>query len=536
MYITIRNNFFWLAAITLILLLGVVVRGYQLTSVPPSLSWDEVAVGYNAWSVANFSIDEWGHRWPLTFTSFEDDKHPVHIYITALFEKFLGLNPWATRLPAVVFGCANILLIFLVINKAFSSKLAGLGSAFFMAISPYAIHFSRMNHEFHFVIFFFLLGLFAFFQSFKKPVWFLLACFSFGIDLLTYHPAIVVVPIVFISLLVLYAKEIRLLRGFRVGGVVVIALFLVILATHPALLGFARASQTNFSKQIIEKTLTFRLIHNPTLARFEVAALQYPLHFSPSFLFIKGDHNPRLADQVVGEFYLLDLLFLAIGLYACLLTRSRAATTFLIILLIGPLPSSLTNEAPHAARSLFILIGWLALAGFGVSVFFKKLKSVKLQLVVGVVIVSVYSWALISYQQRYYQIYPQKYANDWQYGLKDIVEYVKEHPDYGWVYTTDVRAQPYIFYLYYLQVPPKRFLSTVEYNVSPQRSANLVTFFDHFHFGDWNIVESKPIDGTLYAITDSEYDGLRQKSKFNVKKVIRYPDGGVAFRLVTLKP
>ena len=167
MYMNMKNKINLLLLV--IILLAAIFRIYKIDQVPPSLSWDEAAVGYNAWSVANFGKDEWGKTLPIYFKSFEDDKHPVHIYITSLFVKVLGPSDFSVRLPAVVFGVLNVLLIFLV-GRVMFNKTVGLIAAFVLTLSPYAIHFSRFKHELNFTIFFFLLGLFLFYQAIKKNI------------------------------------------------------------------------------------------------------------------------------------------------------------------------------------------------------------------------------------------------------------------------------------------------------------------------------------------------------------------------------
>ena len=67
-----------------IILLGAVLRLYKLDLVPPSLNWDEAAVGYNAYTIANSGRDEYGNFFPLYFLSFGEGKNPIHIYFTAL--------------------------------------------------------------------------------------------------------------------------------------------------------------------------------------------------------------------------------------------------------------------------------------------------------------------------------------------------------------------------------------------------------------------------------------------------------------------
>ena len=116
----------------LIVFLSAILRFYKLDAIPPALSWDEVANGYNAYTIANWGKDEWGKVFPLTFKSFEDDKHPVHIYLTALSVRLLGLSDFSTRFPASLFGVFNVVVIFFLARIIFGSSLMGLLSALFL--------------------------------------------------------------------------------------------------------------------------------------------------------------------------------------------------------------------------------------------------------------------------------------------------------------------------------------------------------------------------------------------------------------------
>ncbi len=149
----------------LILAIAIVLRVYKIDSIPPSLSWDEAAVGYNAWTIANFGKDEWGRFFPLTFTSFRDDKQPIHVYVTALSVKLLGLSEFSTRLPSAIFGILSVLMIFFLAFALFKNYVISLFAAFFIAISPYSIHFSRQNHELNFAFFLFMLSLYLFLKG-----------------------------------------------------------------------------------------------------------------------------------------------------------------------------------------------------------------------------------------------------------------------------------------------------------------------------------------------------------------------------------
>ena len=107
----INKEFFFLF---LIVLFAAALRFWNLTGVPPSLSHDEVAIGYNAYSVLNTGKDEYGVSFPLLFRSFDDYKLPGMIYASIPTIKIFGLNELGVRFPSAFFGTFSVFLFFTV--------------------------------------------------------------------------------------------------------------------------------------------------------------------------------------------------------------------------------------------------------------------------------------------------------------------------------------------------------------------------------------------------------------------------------------
>lgn len=514
-----------------IVILATILRFYKLADVPPSISWDESAVGYNAYTIANFGRDEYRKFLPLFFRSFGDDKHPVHVYLTSFSVKILGLSEFSTRFPSAIFGTFNVLLIFFLGKLLFKSDLVGLSAALFLATSPYNIHFSRFNHEANFALFFFMLGFWLFYLSLKETILLPISILNFGIAFITYHPAKTVVPAVGLVLIFFYIRKVRWDKIFLMA-ILVLIFFLNLLILNPQLLGVARVNQTVQGAADIEKTKLYQLTHNNLLGRANLILVQYSWHFSPQYLFTQGDKNARLSSQT-GEFYKIDALFLVLGLIFLIYKRSKESLVLLIWALVAPLPSSLVAEAPHAARGMFMMGSWNLISALGFYHFIMLFKKSVIKKIIIVVVLLVLGVSLSNYLSYYYGEYAKRYAIEWQYGMKQVVSFVKENPQYGQVYMTDKRSQPYIFFLYYLKTPLPQYLNTVLYNNSENKSYNLISGFDKYFFGGTNTVESKPNQGVLYILTPSEYDGLMYKSSFDVKKVITYPNGTIAFYIVS---
>lgn len=507
----------------LILFAAAFLRFYRLAEVPPSITWDEASVGYNAWAILNWGKDEWGKTLPLVFKSFGEYKNPIDVYLTVPAIAIFGLNEFGVRASSAFFGVLNVLLIYFLGAKIFKNKWAGVISALVLAISPYNLHFSRFNHELNFTIFFFMLGLYLFLKSLeKRPRLLIFSFLSFGVSLLSYNAAKIVVPATLSLLITLYIKDLLRIKKHFLGGILVILFFAGLIFIEPNLLGIRRLEETSSQED----------------RKVENIIQKYKVHFSFDYLFVKGDPNARLSSQVAGEFYKTDLPFLVLGTVALIwfLVKNKRKEFLVVAVwaLLAPIPATITSEIPHAARAMFMTGSWHLILAFGVwkVITFIKRKLWVLSATITFLVLITYSF--IPYVKSYYSIFPKRYAIEWQYGMKQIVDYVKKNDkSYYAFYMTDIRSQPYIFYLFYLKYPLPQFLKTVKYNETIQRPSNLVVSFDKYKFGIWDPIESMPEKGTLYIVGPSHYTGLRHKALFRVVKAINYPNGTDAFYLVT---
>src|SRR3989344_3441575 len=119
----------------LILILCLFLRLFHLDSRPLGFTWDEAALGYNAYSLLQTGRDEHAQRLPLVFKSFGDYKPGLYIYSAVPAINIFGLNEFATRLPSAIFGTLLIIVVYLLTRNIFASLL--------LAINPWAMHFSR---------------------------------------------------------------------------------------------------------------------------------------------------------------------------------------------------------------------------------------------------------------------------------------------------------------------------------------------------------------------------------------------------------
>ncbi|KKP40600.1 hypothetical protein A2130_03450 [Candidatus Woesebacteria bacterium GWC2_33_12] len=511
----------------LIVLLSVFLRFWKLDQTPPSITWDEATVGYNAYTILNWGKDEWGRTLPLTFKSFGDDKNPVHVYLTVPFVGLFGLNDYAVRSSAATFGVLNVILIFFLVRSIFKSNGLGLISSLFLALSPFNIQFSRFNHELNFAMFFFLLGLYFFYKAINGNIKYIIpSLLMFGVDLLTYQSAKVVTPVLVFLILFINLKLLWQNKKYLFFGISIYALFLSLLFIKPELLGGERLKQNQIPKEQIEKIGLAKII----LGRYEK-------YFQTQFLFITGDTNSRHSIQTVGTFYWLDLPFLIVGLLGILarlfIKKDKQMLLVLIWALIAPIPAVVSSEAPHVARAMFLTGSWTIISAYGAYLVITAFKNKYYQVLMSILLILAITPYFYKYLKSYYTEYANKYAIEWVYGMKEVVEFSKKQ-DFYKVYMTDIRMQPYIFFLYYLKVPLPDYLATVKFNQTKSKPSNLISIFDNYQFV-WNEIYSEPGDGILYVISPSIYDGLAFKNDFEVLNLIKYPNGNDAFYLISKK-
>src|SRR3989344_3499082 len=142
----------------LIIVAAAFIRLYQIGSVPPSPDWDEVALGYNAYSIMLTGHDEYGKFMPIVLQSFDDYKPALYAYLIIPFIKIFDLSIISVRLPAIIFGVLAVFATYLLVKEILSiedkqgksnkyKETLALLSAAFLSISPWHLQFSRIAFE-----------------------------------------------------------------------------------------------------------------------------------------------------------------------------------------------------------------------------------------------------------------------------------------------------------------------------------------------------------------------------------------------------
>ncbi len=443
-----KTNF----ALILICLLFLGTRLFRIDQIPSSVYWDEASIGYNAYSVLTTGRDEWGESMPLHFRAFGEFKLPVYVYSVLVTESALGLTTFAVRLPSVLFGLLSVVGLYLVVLKLTGRKLLSLISSFLFAITPWFFIFSRTGYEAVAGLAFFVWAIYFLLLSAKHNFLFIISSLLFAISAYSYNSFRILTPIVLgLSLLYFLIKKRYLVVGISVLILMVSVFPLYKLYRQDS--GLSRLQTVGSKRNIVTN---------------------YIKNFSPNYLFVTGDTNPRSQIPNTGQLYYLDVLFLIVGLIFILKSKDPKLYLILAMLVLAPIPAAITKENPHALRAILMSPVLSVISAMGIYylvTFFKKHSNIIL-----VAIIILYALSFEGYMYKFGTTYNDLSKSAWQAEYKEIFEKQKT----GCI--SDQYAQPYIFALYYNKVDPKYFISTRVLNPVNDWGFSTVASFGNYSF------------------------------------------------------
>ena len=511
----------------LVVLLASTLRFYKLSDFPPSLNWDEISHGFNAYSILKTGLDEWGVSFPTIFKAYGDYKLPVYIYLTAIQEFIFGLNDFSVRMTSVLAGIGIVIFSYLLAKKLWGQKV-GLVSALLVAIEPWSFFLSRGAFEANVGQFFIVSGIYLFVKGLEKHSLLGISSLFLGLSLWTYNSDRVFVPLLVGALLLLYKNTLNIIwRNSKNNLILPAFIFAIFFVPTIYQLGFEQAGTARYENVAIIDQGAINQIENarstskmsPLLSRFAYNKItyfavrfgqNYLSHFSLNFLFINGGDNYQFNVQGKGLLYPVDLVLILLGLYYLFKNRREKFSQLLFIwLFLAPITASLTRESPHALRSITMLPVPMILSALGIYVasgWLNKNKATKTTSLI--LLVLVYAMFGLSYYKAYFNDYTKNYSQAWQYGYKETVNYIKNnYNNYDQIIITKKYGEPHEFLLFYWSWNPDKYRNDPKLVRYTQSGWYWVDGFDKFIFvNDWDIPKNenkgwkteqdKPIDVT----------------------------------------
>jgi 4-amino-4-deoxy-L-arabinose transferase-like glycosyltransferase len=415
----IRKYYIYLL-LFVIILIGFLIRVWDVDKNPAGFFCDEASVGYNAYSILKTGRDEWGVSFPLLFKGFGQYGDPVMIYSAIPFVKIFGLNEFSVRLTSVFYGTLSILSIFLLTSELLGNPV-GFLAALFLAISPWHIQFSRIGFLIISSTFWVPFSLFLLLKSLKKfKTYYPLGIASFFTSFFTYFPVKIYLPILFLAVFFIYFNKTKYwLKKKEFWLINISALIFFIILMFPYFKNNLFLARWN---EIKNNSLTIENLFRG-----------YLNHFSLDFLFYKGDIDfpgqlvTRHSIRGIGELYLFQLPLLIFAIIMFFINKKiKELSFFIIFLIIYPLGTIFTDIKPQATRSIIGIIPFQIISAYGLWQIIIFAKTIKLKFFMKLIIWIIISLSFLNYLNLF-QKYPNYSSNywGWQYGPKEIISYFK---------------------------------------------------------------------------------------------------------------
>ncbi len=463
----------------IILLIAGLLRFWGLATNPPSLYWDEVSQGYNAYSILKTGYDEHHQFLPIThFEAFGDDKAPVYIYLDVLAMAIFGKTNFAVRFPSAFFGTLTVLfaggLVYELFFKHKKRDVLTLLAAGLLAISPWHIQLSRVAYEGNIATFFTILGAYLFFLAKRKNIWFFLpSVISFVLSFYAFNAQRVFVPLLVIFLFLFFWKDFLQKKKMVavvasiIIGIILLVPFMLYLKNPVSRVRFQEVNifsdpsvvtQSNAWRQEENNSKLSNILHNRRIMYGFLYMQHYFDFFNPQFLFGTGDVNPRFSLQDNGELFWFELPLILAGLYTLIKMRNKTTAVILVWLFLAPVAGATARETPHALRGETFIPVYDILAALGaISILAYIKKPVFQRIFIGFFGV----WAFLSiilFVHDYFAHFPNFNSFQFQYGYKQAVqEAQKLQNNYDLINFSNYYGRAYIYLLFYGNIEPQQY-------------------------------------------------------------------------------
>lgn len=422
--------------ILVLTILGGFLRFYGIAKNPVSLSIDEVAFGYNAYSILRTSRDEYGKFLPLSFKSTGDYKNPVPVYLMVPSIALFGLNEFGIRFPTALIATLSIPFFFFLFRGITGSLLITLIATLMLTVSPWHIYYSRYVSDHLIAGSLVMMGVLCFLKMLKtgRLFWSVGCAVFFVLSMYTYYAERLFVPLFVLVLLFLNRENLRK----RLKQIIVF-IFICVIVAFPLILSIfygpdmARAQLTWFGNDVefvrnvaVKPLANIPVLGSDTLLLFFFGVRKYLNYFDPGFLFYSGLNMTSGGSYGLGVLYIFEIPFLILGVLAILKKRIVNKGLIVVWILIGLIPASLTNNEQHPGRTFIILPMLVLVSAIGFFEFLVLIKSnfnKRLQNIIFVVFSGFIIWNLFQAFSIFSVHFPRQRGENFMEGTKDTVEY-----------------------------------------------------------------------------------------------------------------
>jgi 4-amino-4-deoxy-L-arabinose transferase-like glycosyltransferase len=417
-----------------IFLLAFFLRIWNISKYPVSISMDEAAFGYNAYSILKTGRDEFGEFLPLAFRSAGDYKPPVDVYLMVPFVWAFGLNEFSIRLPIALLGSLTVIsFIYLLISFRLSRKASYLGGIW-LAISPWHIYYSRGGVGSISSLFFLITGVlfFTLWVKRKEFIYPIISAIFLSLSVWAYHAERLFIPLLTVFLIFLFKPKKKVILFIIVTLIFAIP-FIKLAFFTPAISQRASVTSILSERSLVNalhngnyQNLKERIFDNDIYLVYRHWLGKYLNYYDLRFWFWKGLQLTPTGYPDLGLLMVIDLPLIILGIYSLIKSKNtKLKYLSLFWFFAGPFPASLTMNEQHPLRALVWLpfFGIIITSGFEYLLAKFKLKKV----LIGYLVLALFNF--IYFFDIYINQFPRFYSEYWQYGYKQVAIYACNNKD-----------------------------------------------------------------------------------------------------------
>jgi len=511
----------------LIVVIAFFLRFFKLGEIPAGIHQDEESHGYNAFSLLKTGGDRYGEKFPILFRSFGSYQPPVYTYLAIVPVGLFGNTTASVRSVSAVLGTILVLVTYFFVLEFFDTKekhCLALIAALVIAISPWAVYFSRLVAEGNLGVTFFALSFLLFILSLKKAWLFPLATLTLGISTHAYYSERVIAVLFLPVFVYLYRNYLwNKKRKWLLTGIFV---FVVVMIPHLLIL-----TTGAFTRRLAQVGY---IGNQPFLVEF---LRRYLIYFDPRNIFFDlGSALGRMPPNL-GVFYTIFVIPFFVGLiHLKEFIKKEFIHLYIFLVAILPIAAALTGDDYYPLRvlSLLWIIGMIVSVGAFVILNSIKNKRWRLLILAAVIVQSLFS-LYISYFILFKYERAKDYANS---SVIFISDYLKKYNGYKILFDSARNPGVGLRIAYLTRYDPLDLQKKLRAQLKTPYYSGDVSLYEDYLMGaiefknlDWGEVDCTPkllVVGDTLSISNSQAKDHNLKFEFEIKDISGY-DGLVAY-------
>jgi len=462
----IRDNLF----LIIILFLSLFLRIIFLNHFPIGMTHDElnyIIAAKSLFWTRNFAPGTAPAVLPTQMSQFTVTIAEVPAFLLALLIGPLETSLFTSRFMGALLSTSIILAVYFLVKKLTGKKLYALICSLLLTINPWSFLTGRTVFEVNFFVAFWLWGFLILLHNkgwkifYALPLYVLgffsytggqISFYLFAVTTLIYHYFDTTSPKKFIKSYILFFC----LTTLILTGYIMIALHnqsFVARGGEILTPSSLEITQTvNQERQVAIQVPFNRLFVNKYTVYLRNFLDRYLNAFSVNNLFVNGEFRAAFSYQQHGTFYLLDLLFIILGLSFLFVINKKVWLLILAIIAVSPVTSGLSTVEYSYSQRAGLMFPFLAmLSGLGVSYIttLSKSRYVKNFLLAGIGIT--YTLLFINLLHLYFYRFPIYASDGWFFQDRTLSRYIQltneQYPNTRIVITT---SEPKIIFQEYL--------------------------------------------------------------------------------------